>query len=157
MRSSAVPSRRSAFTLIEVLVSLAIFALAAVILGATYVNVLTSYAAVAKLNAHEQDLRFVRGTILLGEPDRKEIEKGGELALPDNRRARWEAEIEETTVADLFRVKLRCEVSDPARGEPWKGEENFLLLRPTWSDPAVRDRLRQESQARLLKERGATP
>jgi general secretion pathway protein I len=35
-------ARRRAFTLIEVLVALAIFAIAAVVLGATYVNLILS-------------------------------------------------------------------------------------------------------------------
>src|SRR4051812_45954159 len=115
MPAKFIRSSPAGFTLIEVLVSLAIFALAAVVLGATYVNVMGGYAAVAKMNEHEQDLQFVRTTALLGEPDRKLVEAGGELALPDNRTAHWEAQVEETTVANLFRVNFHCEIRDPTR------------------------------------------
>lgn len=153
MRARDSLGRSRAFTLIEVLVSLALFALAAVVLGATYVNVLTGYEAVAKRHEHEQDLRLVRAA-LLGEPDRKKAEAGGELALPDNRVARWGAKIEETRVADLFAVGFRCEIRDPARVEPWVREESFRLLRPTWSDPATRDKLRQAARERLDKNQG---
>jgi general secretion pathway protein I len=152
MRPPLSPTGRAAFTLIEVLVSLAIFALAAVVLGATYVNVLTSYQAVAKSNEHEQDLRLVR-VALLAEPDRKKAEAGGDQALPGNRTAHWEAKIEEADVADLFRVGFRCEIRDPARPQSWVREETFLLLRPTWSEPAARDRLRQSTRERLEKQR----
>src|SRR2546425_111360 len=134
-------TKPAAFTLIEVLVSLAIFALAAVVLGATYLNVLTGYAAVAKRNEHDQDLRLVRA-VVLAEPDRKKAETGGDQALPGNRTAHWETKIEEAGVADLFQVRLRCEIRDPAQPQSWVGEETFRLLRPTWSDPVVRDKLR---------------
>lgn len=145
----------AAFTLIEILVSLAIFALAAVVLGATYVNVLTNYAAVAQRNEHEQDLQLVRAS-LQGEPERKKAEAGGDLVLPEDRVAHWETKIEETAVADLFRISLRCEICDRDRPQPWVREETFLLLRPTWSAPAVRDRLRQATRERLERERGRT-
>ena len=150
MKSRESPARPSAFTLIEVLVSLAIFALAAVVLGATYVNVLTSYDAVSRRNEHEQDVRFLRAAVL-GEPDRKVVEKGGDLPLPETRTGHWEAKVEEAGVADLFRVSFHCEIRDPARAQPWVQDEAFMLLRPGWSDPVLRDKLRQAATERLQK------
>lgn len=152
MRPAASRVRRSGFTLIEVLVSLAIFAFAAVVLGAAYLNVLNGYDAVKRRHEHVQDLRSIRA-LVTGEPDRQKAEAGGDLLLPDNRTARWTATIEPSTVADLFRVALECEVRDPARAQPWTGKESFLLLRPTWSDPAARDRLRQAARERIEKSR----
>lgn len=145
-----MPSRSKAFTLIEVLVSLAIFAGAAVVLGATYVNVMGSYDAVARRNEHEQDLAFLREAVL-GEPDRKTVELGGDTALPQNRSAHWEAKVEEAKLGDLFRVSFHCEIHDPARVQPWVHDETFMLLRPTWSDPTTRDQLRADSRDRLTK------
>ena len=137
-----------AFTLLEVLVALTIFAVAAVVLGATYVNVLANYTAAAARHEHAQDLRFVR-VPLLNEPDRRKTEAGGELALPSGGTARWSATVAETTVADLFRVRWRCEIR--TGGLPWVREETFLLLRPTWSDPAAREKLRAASRQRLSR------
>lgn len=154
MRLHQPTTRRSAFTLIEVLVSLAIFALAAVVLGAAYVNVLTSYDAVKRRHEHAQDLRLVRAT-LAGEPDRQKAEAGGDLALPDNRTARWTVTIEQAAVTDLFRVGLRCEIRDQSHAQPWIGEESFQLLRPTWSDAAARDRLHQAARERIAKQWGS--
>lgn len=148
MKPSA-PSRR-AFTLLEVLVSLAIFALAAVVLGAAYVNVLNGYDAVSHRQEHEQDLRLVRSQVL-AEPDRKRVEKGGTFPLPQNHQAQWTATVQETAVADLFRVTFRCRIDETARPQPWVREENFLLLRPTWSDPSDREKLREQSARRLEK------
>ena len=141
---------RRAFTLLEVLVSLAIFALAAVMLSATYINILTSYDAVSHRNEHEQDLRLVRAQ-LLSEPDRKKAEAGGDFALPDNRTARWKATVEESSVADLFKVTFSCELRDTGTGKPWTQGETFMLLRPTWSDPAARDKLRATAQDSAAK------
>lgn len=143
-------AHRRAFTLIEVLVSLAIFALAAVVFGAAYVNVLTGYEAVSRRQEHEQDLRLVRGQVL-AEPDRQLVEKGGTFPLPPNRRAQWSASVQETAVADLFRVTFRCEIAEPSRPQPWVREENFMLLRSTWSDAADRDKLREQAAQRLEK------
>ncbi len=140
---------RGAFTLFEVLVSLAIFALAAVMLGATYVNVLSSYDALSRRNQHDQDLALLRAA-LLAEPDREQAERGGAHPLPGDRTADWSCQIEEAELADLFSVSFRCEIHDRARGgQPWVHEETFMLLRPTWSDPAVRDKLRQATRERL--------
>ena len=152
MKSRPAPAHPPAFTLIEVLVSLAIFALAAVVLGATYVNVLSSYDAVSRRNQHEQDVRFLRAAVL-GESDRKIVEAGGDLPLPELRTGHWEAKIEEAGVADLFRVSFRCEIRDPARAQPWEQEEIFMLLRPGWSDPVLRDKLRQATTERVQKRR----
>ena len=146
--------RAAGFTLIEVLVALAIFALAAVVLGAAYVNVLTSYDAVSRRSEHEQELRLVRAAVL-AESDRTVVEQGGTYPLPDNRSVQWTATVEEAGVADLFRVQFRCTMPEPGRPDPWVREEVFFLLRPTWSDPATRDRLRQQTAQRL--NRGAQP
>lgn len=148
MRGSRTIARPGAFTLIEVLVSLAIFALAMVMLGTTYVNVLNSYDTVSRRNQHDQDMALVR-VALLAEPDRKKVEQGGDYALPGNRSAQWSVQIDETPVADLFRLEFRCEIRSPTQRQPWVRQESFLLLRPTWSDPAVRDKLRQASRERL--------
>ncbi len=145
-----MPLRRtsSAFTLLEVLASLAIFALAAVVLSATYLNIISSYDAVSRRNEHAQDLRLVRAQ-LLSEPDRTIAEAGGDFRLPDNRTAHWKATIAEAEIADLFRVAFTCELRDAGNGKPWAQEEIFMLLRPTWSDPAARDKLRAAGLKKL--------
>jgi general secretion pathway protein I len=60
------------FTLLEVLIALMVFALAAVVLGAAYVNVLHAYDVVNRGNSHDEDLQFAR-SLLLSEPDRKKV------------------------------------------------------------------------------------
>jgi general secretion pathway protein I len=144
------------FTLLEVLVALAIFALAAVVLGATYVNALNAYEAATRRNEYSEDLRFVRAAVLT-EPDRNKVEEGGDLPLGGNKRARWKAEIAATDTVDLFVVAWTCEITDPSRREPYRTSQTFLLLRPTWSDPVERSTLLEQVRERIAKIQGTTP
>src|ERR1035441_2284073 len=101
LRGAGVPPRHfrrsgrrfslSGFTLLEVLVALAIFAMAAVVLGATYVNALNAYNAASRHNEYDTDLRFVRAAVLT-EPDRDKAEQGGDLDLGGGKRAHWQAD-----------------------------------------------------------------
>ena len=145
-------SSRHGFTLIEVLVSLAIFALASVVLAAAYLNVLGGYQAVARRQGSEEEWKLVRAMVL-SEADREKVEAGGQLPLPDNRNLHWKATIESTTVADLFAVTIRSEPETASGQEARIREQKILLLRPRWSDPAERDKLRAASQQRLAKQR----
>ena len=152
MRPSRGTLRPEAFTLIEVLVSLAIFALAAVVLGTAYVNVLLNYHQMQRHGTDRSEIAMARAD-LLAEPDRSRAERGGEVALADGGVLRWQAKLEETSLADLFLVELALEIV-PAGPAPRRREhETFLLLRPTWSDPAMHEELRTASRARLLKRR----
>lgn len=145
-------SSRRAFTLIEVLISLAIFALASVVLAAAYLNVLGGYQAVARRQQGEEEWKLVRA-VVLSEADRKKVEDGGRLQLADSSNLHWTATIEDTAVADLFAVTVRSEPEVSVGNENRVREQKIFLLRPKWSDPAVRDKLRAESQQRLAKQR----
>lgn len=156
---STLDGRRAtqmAFTLLEVLIALAIFALAAVVLGATYVNALNAYEAVSRRNAYDADLRFARSAVLT-EADRDKAEEGGDLDLGGNKRAHWQADIAATETVDLFSVAWTCEINDPARREPYLVTQNFLLLRPTWSDPVERTKLLDKVKQRILEQQEVAP
>lgn len=160
-RTGTAPARtavvgRAAFTLLEVLVALAIFALTAVVLGATYVNALNAYQVANRRNEYTQDLRFVR-TAVLTDTDRDKVEEGGDVNLGDNRRAHWDADIASTGTADLFQVTWTCEITDPARQQPYKVTQTFLLLRPTWSEPVERSQLLDQARQRILEMQGRAP
>lgn len=150
-----LPAPRSrGFTLLEVLMALVIFALAAVMLGSAYVNVLNSYEVAARGTLVNEDFAFAR-QLVLSEPDRKKLEEGGEFDTADGRHARWSVEITSSNLADLFHVAFTCELSDPGRGEPLKQVQAFTLLRPTWSiDAAERTKLKEETKTRILEMQG---
>lgn len=145
---------RPGFTLVEVLVALTIFAMAAVVLGSAYLNVLNAYEAVARGTKVNEDFAFARQQVL-NEPDRKKLEQGGEFDTAGGRRARWSVEIESTTVADVYKVAFSCEISDPTRMEPDRQAQTFMLLRPTWVlDPAERSKLKEDAKARIYEIQG---
>lgn len=144
---------RRAFTLLEVLIALAVFALAAVGLGAAYLNVLNTYALIEQSAKRDDEVTFARAA-LHAEPEREKAEEGGEFTSTDNRRVRWSATIEPTNVADLFTVTFTCEVDDPLQAKPQVIKETYRLLRPTWSDPAEREKLRAEARDRILELQG---
>lgn len=149
------PRARGGFTLIEVLVALAIFAIAAVVLGATYVNLMLTHASLRDRDGTGDDLQWAREALLV-EPDRMTAERGGDVILPDGRTANWRATIQPTGVSDLFEVVL--ELDAPPRdggGDLVKSRATLRLLRPTWSLPAERDELRRKAQERLRREREA--
>lgn len=148
--------RRGAFTLIEVLVALAIFALAAVVLGSAYINLLQMHAALRERDGSGDDLQWARAALLV-EPDRNTAERGGDVILPDGRRANWRATITATGVSDLFTVVLEMDAPPPEGkgGDTLKSKCEMTLLRPTWSTAAERDALRNKAKDRIQQQRGA--
>src|SRR5262245_25161384 len=126
-----MPARRhhpspSGFTLVEVLASLAILAMAAVVLGAAYVNTLTAHHAVAVRAATGYEIDYLRDSIL-NEPERDNVEKGGDVTLPDNRRLQWEAVIEEAPVPDLFKVTVRGKIFSTSPTSDNSFEQTLML------------------------------
>jgi len=146
--------RKRAFTLIEVLVALSIFALAAVGLGSAYSNVLLSRMALKEKGVGEEDFARCRAA-MLETANFADIEKGGDVYLPDDRMARWKGKIEPTTVADLFWVTITVEIQATAGG-PFgvSREQSQWILRPTWSVESDRTKLLADAKERLLKTRG---
>jgi len=150
MRSGGSDMRLRAFTIIEVLAALAIFAMAAIVMGAAYVNVLLGYAHAERATKIDADVRFAR-EILFRQPDLEEVEDGDEFETADGRRVIWRAIVEPTLVADLFEVEFEVELLD---GNTGKGEvitERFRLLRPTWSEDDDRDKLRLEARDNITQ------
>jgi general secretion pathway protein I len=143
--------QRRGFTLIEVMVALMIFALTAVVLGGAYVNVLNSFEIARKANVNDDDLSFARSQ-LLSQADLPTAQTGAEFDDGD-RHVKWSATIDPATVTDLFTVTFTCVITDPS--VPTRNVvETFMLLRPTWSDPAARSTLRQAAADRIAQVQG---
>ncbi len=145
--------KRRAFTLLEVMVALVVFAVATVALAAAYINVLNAYDVVGRSNMRDEDVRFARAQ-LLAEPDRQKAEEGGDFDAASGGRVRWRATIEPTNTADLFQVDFTCEVSDsnPTSKVPNRPlTQRFFLLRPTWSEGTDQAKFRGEARERILE------
>lgn len=148
-------SPRRGFTLVEVLVALAILALAAVALGTAYVNLLMTHASLRESDGSGEDMQWARAALLV-EPELATVERGGDVVLPDGRSANWRATVTPTGVSDLFDVVLELDAPPPGgSGDIVHSKQTLRLLRPTWSTEAERDKLRQAAKQRLQRERAA--
>ena len=151
------------FTLIEVMIALMIFSMAAIVLGGAYLNVISSYKAASVANEDDQAVAFARSQ-LLSQPDLQTAVTGAEFDDASTsadgaptRHVKWSATIDSTDTTDLFSVTFVCELSDPSLAQPKKVTETFMLLRPTWSDPATRSNLRQAAASRIAQVQGRPP
>lgn len=147
--------RLRAFTLLEVLIALAIFAIAAVVLGSAYVNLMLAHASIRDRDGSEADIAWAREALLV-EPDRAVVERGGDVVLPDGRTASWRATVTATNVSDLFDVSLELTAPPPGgSGDLLRTTETLRLLRPTWSTEAERKDIRDRATQRLKRQREA--
>lgn len=148
--------RRGGFTLVEVLVSLAIFALAAVALSGAYTNVLLARQAMRQLDMADDALARSRSA-LLETAGLEDAKAGADIDLPDGRKATWSCAIEPTNVSDLFSVTLTVETSVTAGGKPEAARaQTFYLLRPSWSVSGDRTKLTDAARERLRRLRPFT-
>jgi prepilin-type N-terminal cleavage/methylation domain-containing protein len=154
--------KHEGFTIIEVLVALAIFGFFAVVLVASYLNVLNAYQAVAENPRRDLDVRFARNA-LLAEADFETAQKGDQFDGASGRHVTWSAVIEPTLTANLFQVTFTCQLD--AGPNPEDKEETvveiFRILRPTWAntsgfspDAAT---LRSEARDRITQARQPSP
>lgn len=149
---NAYDRRSRGFTLLEVLLSVALFAIAVVVLAGAYINVLEGVESVRTDRAFEQEVRWVREQILT-EPDIAKVEEGGESVSPDFGTAVWEVRVEPTDLADLFRVEMRVEMGAVDGKALREVTTHFLVLRPQWSETVEREKLRTEARSRIEGER----
>ncbi|HAZ66255.1 MAG TPA: hypothetical protein DCY41_05810, partial [Opitutae bacterium] len=147
------PMKRHGFTLVEVLVSLAIFGLAAVALASAYTNVLLARQAMQRLDIEDDGFTRSRAA-LLETAGLEDAKQGGDIDLPNGQTATWRCDIEPTSVSDLFSVTLEVESTSSASTEnDIKRAETFYLLRPSWSLSSDRSKLLAAARERLRKGR----
>jgi general secretion pathway protein I len=147
------PRKRGAFSLIEVVIAVAIFGMAATVLMSAFTNALLARERGVRNDQLNADIRAVRLQLLL-EPDIEAAEDGDDYETLSSGLATWESRIEPTQVVDLFRVDLRIEFSDPPEDLPRNHGETLYLLRPTWSKSDERSDLLQEKSEELESKRG---
>jgi len=156
----AKSSTQSGFMLIEVLIALAIFGLAAVYLVDGAFVASRTIRLMKDTSAIEQDLLWVRNQIFQ-ETDYEKIEEGGDIQAPSIGEVTWETEVEMTNVLDLYKLKLSLEYegSSDIGIEPGKRISQMLLLRPSWSNHSdfstERRRLFEEKRDKIREIREA--
>lgn len=144
---------RQGFTVIEVMVAMAIFFGAVIIFCSSYLDILNAYAKLENDGDYKNDIKYARA-MLMAEPDFDTAEKGAEFETTGGHRISWKATIEGTNVADLFAVTFECDVNAAELKEPVHLTEKFRLLRPTWSKPDDREKLRADARTRIQQLQG---
>jgi general secretion pathway protein I len=140
------------FSLIEVVVALALFAMAAVVLNSSFVNALLARERGLSNDRLHADIQAVRLQLLL-EPNLEDVEDGGRYETLNSGTANWEASVEPTNLIDLFHVQLQIEFSDPQDDQAATHTESLYLLRPTWSESDERSELLQDKKDELENSR----
>jgi type II secretory pathway component PulJ len=150
LRESPKPRGVMGYLLIEVLVALALFGMAAVYL-------VDGAFVAARFSRHmkdtremEQDLLWARSKIF-GKHDYEEISDGGEIETLTLGEIRWDTQVELSTVVDVYKVTLNLEYegSDELEIESGEKESIMYVLRPTWSKHGDL----QSDRARLLEDK----
>lgn len=138
---------KQGFTILEVLASIVIFAGAATVLVASYINILSNFEASRIQTNFEEELAYVREELqLISDPE--EAEEGNEFDMGNGVTGTWWSEFEMTEVPNLFSVWLYVDMVN-ADGEGVELSQQFYLLRPSWSEPDEVDRAREELQERM--------
>lgn len=141
---------RRGFTIIEVLVALAVFAYAAIVMSASYIGVLNAYGRAHVVMQTDEDVKFARAE-LLNQSDYTTAQAGDTFDTVDGRNVSWVATInDQGTIPDLFAVNFQCTVTPADTSvQPVTTTESFIVLRPTWSDPATRSSLQQADRQNI--------
>ncbi|MEC8778691.1 MAG: type II secretion system protein, partial [Verrucomicrobiota bacterium] len=95
---------QSGFMLIEVLIALAIFGLAAVYLVDGAFVASRTIRVMKDTREMEQDLLWVRSQVFQ-EADYEKMEEGGDIQALSMGEVKWETEIDMTEVLDLYKVR----------------------------------------------------
>ena len=152
MKTLRTYRRPLGFTLVEVVIALAVFAGATVGFTMTSLSIITAREHGVTNDLLDADLRAVRMQLLL-EANIEDAEEGGELDTLSNGEAIWSASIEPTNVVDLFKVQFQVEFSEPFEDGPADYQETLYLLRPTWSESDERADLLADKREELRDNR----
>lgn len=150
--TKSVSRNRHGFSLIEVVIAVALFAAASVVLTSAFVNALLAREHGQNNSLRTDDIRAVRLQLLL-EANRDDAEDGGDLETLHSGLATWRCSIEESQIVDLFKVLFEIKFSDPIEGTDENYLESLYLLRPTWSESDERSDLLVTKKRELMNSR----
>ena len=148
----SISRNRHGFSLIEVVIAVALFAAASVVLTSAFVNALLAREHGQNNSLRTDDISAVRLQLLL-EANRDDAEDGGDLETLHSGLATWRCSIEESQIVDLFKVLFEIKFSDPIEGTNKNYQESLYLLRPTWSESDERSDLLANKRRDLLNSR----
>lgn len=120
---------KNAFTLVECIAALGLFALVAVVLGQTCFNCLNAVHSLEK-DAHNDALFDYLRTKVLAEDDLSNLQTGIDVYGPDGKTLTIIGDAVATKIVDLFRLDVSCDEVGYT--------DVFYLVRPSWYDKLTR-------------------
>ena len=140
------------FSLIEVLLSLALLGIGVVVLAQALVNAITAVGSLESYDSLYHDVEFVARQAMMVS-DRMEFEDGGDVPLPNNNTAQWSAEIEETQTLDLMKVNLTVELPESDTYPEFNDTFTIYIYRRGWMEAIDREILVNEKKENREAER----
>jgi len=128
-----------------VLLALALIALAAVAVGETVRSSLDLLGRARSVAQPPVGWSIAREALLRAASG-DEAEEGGRINPPAGGDVRWEAQVEETGLPDLFEVRLAVEAGDR------ETESVLYLYRPAWSNAVDRGPLFEDAR-KIIEDR----
>lgn len=123
-------AKRKAFTLIECVVALVLFAIVSVLISGACFNCLSSVDKIKKDSQRDALVDYIRGKILQVS-SLEEFQNGYDIYDPDGNSVTIEGDAEATDIIDLFKLTVEC--------EDLEFKEVFYLVRPAWYDQLKSD------------------
>ena len=117
------------FTLVEVTVALAIFALCAVILSQSFLSGIISLSSFKYSDTPTEIETWIKREIFK-KTKREDFEQGGKGTLPDTREAIWNIALEELKPPGLFNIHINLEFR--SENAYTKEKINYQVFRPDW-------------------------
>lgn len=139
---------KKGFTLIEVTVALAIFALASVALTQSFLSGMFSLENFKFDDAQEDSLMFVYSQVL-NTKERSDVEKGGSIKTIESGDVKWSAKVQKTSVLDLYKVDINVVFDDEKFAKkPQSYREEFYRYKPEWSERGEREEILRNQEKR---------
>ena len=142
--------RRRAFTLMEVMIAVSIFALMAVVLIGAVAQIQNAIVETQTDNGKDNFRRFVMRRAL-GATNRDTLTSGGTAALPDGTSVTWGATIEPTTIPDLHDI-----IVELTWGDNTTETLTLRAYRPEWSEASERSVLLNDLRTQYPADRLST-
>lgn len=131
--SSSKINTAKAFSLVEVLIALALFAISAVVFTTSITSALQVMIGFEKDIEREEDMRFLRATIPY-ELTKEELLAGGKLKVIHAGTVTWTATLTEENLLDFWDIAIEYQFPN----EPEPIIENYKRLAMGWMDPVDR-------------------
>lgn len=136
--------KRNAFTLVEVIIALALFAISILLLSQSFVNGLLCKHIFFKEDQWQIIYPTLRN-IILNQSNPEILVRGGSFFTPKGTKIDWTAQASPGKVCDLYSIKAKCRYNGEDN-DPLVHEVFYYVYQPKWTKEKERERLLESRQ-----------